>query len=451
MKIFIVGDGKVGFTIAKQLDKEGHDLTIIDNNPNVIENTMNLMDVDAIVGNGASYDTLKEAGIDEADLLIAATSADEVNIISCLMAKKMGVTNTIARIRTPEYVQSASVLKDELGLSLQVNPEKEAAREIMRAIRYSKYIHVSSFAKGRVEIATIKIREANPLIDMPIAKISRKYKANILFCMIKRGKETIIPNGDTIIKAGDKVSLTGTTRELETFLAKLVITRRHTVNEVMIVGGSRTSYYLTKRLLNLNIDVKIIEQKPERCQFLAEKFPEATIICGDGTDHELLRSENLEQMDAFIALTGNDEENVIVSLYAASKGVQRVLPKVNHISVNFLLDNLNLENIVEPKQITANQITQYVRAMQNVVGSNVESLISLDDEVEALEFRVRENCKFIKKPLKDIKFRKDIIVAYVSHHSVPKIPTGETYVSLGDTMVIITKKKGLRDINDILA
>ncbi len=452
MKIFIVGAGKVGFTLARQLDKEGHDLTVIDNKQLVIEKIMNVIDAVGVIGNGASFDTLHEAGIEEADLLVAATNADEVNVMACLMAKKMGVPNTIARIRTPEYVQSASILKDELGLSMQINPEMEAAREIRRALRFSNSIKVSSFAKGRVELAEIKVRPENPLIHMSVHKISQKFRSHVLLCAIRRDDETIIPTGDTIIQEGDKITLTGSTRALEKFFIQMGITKHHTINEVMIVGGGRIGYYLTKMLLELNIDVKLIENNPERCQKLADAFPEATIILGDGTDHEVLRSENLEQMDAFIALTDNDEENVIVSLYASSKGVEHVLPKVNHISVGFLLEQLGLENTVEPKAITANHITQYVRAMQNTVGSNVESLIKIaKDEVEVLEFRVRSNCSFLNTPIKQLNFKKNILIGYVSRNGVPSIATGDTEVHIGDTLIVISKKKGLRDINDLLA
>ena len=398
MKIIVVGDGKVGFAIAKQLNQEGHDITVVENKANVLSSTMNQLDIVGVQGNGASLDTLLEARVPSSDLLIAATSTDEVNIICCLLAKKLGARHTIARIRNPEYNNTVRLIKDELGLSMSINPEQAAAREILR------------------------------------------------------DGEVIIPNGNTVIYANDRLTLTGSTTQLERFFIKIGILSDRTVNEVMIVGGGRITYYLTSMLLELGMAVKIIELNKEKCINLVEKFPQATVIHGDGTDHELLLSESLEEMDAFIALTDNDEENVIISMFAQSHGVTHVLPKVNRVSLGFLLEKLGLENSITPKFITANQIVQYVRAMQNTVGSNVESLIKLvDDKVEALEFRVRDNCRFIDVPIKDLNIRKGIIIAYVTHKGVSKVATGDMRIQLSDTVIIISKVAGLRDINDLLS
>lgn len=451
MKIVIVGNGKVGFALARQLDQEGHDITIIDNKQRVLENTLNILDVEGILGNGANYQVLKDANVGKADVLIAVTSLDEVNILSCMLAKKLGVKNTIARIRDPEYSQSAGILREELGLSMQINPESAAAREIVRSLRYSSSIKTSSLAKGRIEVSQFKAREKNPLIGMKVMDISRKY-GSILLCSIVRDQEVIIPNGNTVIQENDKISVTGSTKSLENFFVQIGATKHRSLDEVMIVGGGRVSYYLIKMLDEIGIQVKVIEQDYEKCMKLAELFPNVTVIHGDGTEHEFLRSENLDQMDAFIALTGNDEENVIVSMYASSRGVERVIPKVNRVSVNFLLEQVGLENAVEPKVITANRIVQYVRAMQNTVGSNVESLIKIGNgNVEALEFRVRENCKFVDIPLKDIQFKDGILVGYITHKGKPKVARGDSKAAVGDTMIIISKVAGLRDINDVLA
>lgn len=452
MKIVIIGNGKVGFAIAKQLDEEGYDVTVIDNKPQVLESTMNMLDVVGIVGNGANYDVQKEAKVDQADLVIAATSSDEINIVSCLMAKKMGVGNTIARIRNPEYVKGLGMLKEDLGLSLQINPEQTAAREIVRSLSFTPSIKTSTFAKGRLEVAEIKIKEGNPLVDMPVYKASSKFKTPIQFLAIKRNEEVHIPRGETIIKLNDKVSITGSTKQLESFLSEVGVLKQRKVQEVMIVGGGKITYYLAPMLLELGMQVKIIEMKHDRCVDLAEQFPSATIICGDGTDHELLVSESLKDMDAFIALTDNDEENVISSMFADSQGVTRVLPKVNRVSLGFLLEKLGLENAITPKNITANQIVSYVRAMQNTLGSNVESLIKIvDEQVEVLEFRVRDNCKFVGIPLKDLTLKKGILVSYITHKGVSNIAVGNSSVALGDTVIIVSRLRGLRDINDVLA
>lgn len=414
---------------------------------------MNQLDIVGVQGNGASLDTLLEARVPSSDLLIAATSTDEVNIIiCCLLAKKLGARHTIARIRNPEYNNTVRLIKDELGLSMSINPEQAAAREILRAIRFSNSIKVSSFAKGRIELAEVKVTENSPLINMRVVDINRRFKTEVLFVTILRDGEVIIPNGNTVIYENDRLTLTGSTTQLERFFIKIGILSDRTVNEVMIVGGGRITYYLTSMLLELGMAVKIIELNKEKCINLVEKFPQATVIHGDGTDHELLLSESLEEMDAFIALTDNDEENVIISMFAQSHGVTHVLPKVNRVSLGFLLEKLGLENSITPKFITANQIVQYVRAMQNTVGSNVESLIKLvDDKVEALEFRVRDNCRFIDVPIKDLNIRKGIIIAYVTHKGVSKVATGDMRIQLSDTVIIISKVAGLRDINDLLS
>lgn len=451
MKIVVVGDGKVGFAIAKQLNQEGHDITVVENKVNVLSSTMNQLDIVGVQGNGASLDTLLEARVPSSDLLIAATSTDEVNIICCLLAKKLGARHTIARIRNLEYNNTVRLIKDELGLSMSINPEQAAAREILRAIRFSNSIKVSSFAKGRIELAEVKVTENSPLLNMRVVDINRRFKTEVLFVTILRDGEVIIPNGNTVIYENDRLTLTGSATQLERFFIKIGILSDRTVNEVMIVGGGRITYYLTRMLLELGMAVKIIELNKDKCINLVEKFPQATVIHGDGTDHELLLSESLEEMDAFIALTDNDEENVIISMFAQSHGVTHVLPKVNRVSLGFLLDKLGLENSITPKFITANQIVQYVRAMQNTVGSNVESLIKLvDDKVEALEFRVRDNCRFIDVPIKDLNIRKGIIIAYITHKGVSKVATGDTRIQLSDT-VIISKVAGLRDINDLLS
>ncbi|WP_348687936.1 Trk system potassium transporter TrkA [uncultured Dubosiella sp.] len=452
MNIVIIGDGKVGFALATQLDHEGHNVTVIDNKASVLEKTINSLDVVGVLGNGATPETLKEAGAQHADVVIAATSKDEINIISCLLARKLGARHTIARIRSPEYVGSLNMVKEELGLSLEINPELVAAREIRRSLRFTSSIRTQSFAKTRLEIAEIKIFENLPLAGRKVIDIANMYRQSVLFCIVEREGELLIPNGTTVIRKGDKVALTGRTKELQSFFNELRILKNDKIKDVMIVGGGRITYYLTSMLLDLGIDVTIIEKDGEKCLALVEKFPRVTIIHGDGTDHELLLSENLENMDAFIALTDNDEENVMISMFANSKGIEHVIPKVNRVELGFILEKLGLENAITPKNITADHIVSYVRAMQNSLGSNVESLVKLKDErIELLEFRVRDNCRFLNRPIKDVAFKPGILIAFVTHKGEPRIATGATRVVCGDTVVVISKRKGLSDINDVLA
>ena len=451
MKIVIIGDGKVGFAIAKQLSQEGYDLTIIENKPQVLNLTMDVLDVVGVQGNGGDYDVLKEAQVNQADLVIAVTSSDEINIISCLMAKKMGADHTIARIRNPEYVKGLRILKEDLGLSMQINPEQTAAREIVRSLSFPNSIKVNSFAKGRLELAEIRIREENSLTKKTVHQIDKSLKSKVQFVAIKRNDNVLLPTGNTVIELNDKVTLTGSTKQLKKFLSEIGIIQKRTVHEIMIIGGGKITFYLIPMLLDMGIEVKVIEIKEDRCMALVEKFPQITVIHGDGTDHVLL-SESLREMDAFIALTDIDEENVIISMFAHNHGVPRVLPKVNRVSLGFLLEKLGLENTITPKNLVTNQIIQYVRAMQNTLGSNVESLIKIvDDRVEILEFRVRDNCKFIDKQIKDLKLKDGILISYIIHKSIPKIANGNSVISLGDTVIITSHLKGLRDINDVLA
>lgn len=451
MKIVVVGGGKVGFNIAKELEKGDHDITVIDNRAHVVSNISNLLDVVCIEGNGADLNTLKEGNVGSADILIAATASDEVNIISCLLAKKLGVSNTIARIRNPEYNNSMALLKDDLGLSMTVNPERLTAREIVRSMRFSNTIKVSTLAKGRIELAEMIIDAKNPMCDRTVSQISSQYRSSILVCLIQRGDEVMIPNGNTKVLEGDHVSVIGRTQDVEQFMIQTGISEYGNFDEIMVVGGGRITYYLTHLMDQLGIRVKIIEKNEEKCRNLALTFPDATIIHGDGTDHEFLRSENLKNMDAFIALTDNDEENVIISIYASTQGVKHVMPKVNRFSMDFLYERFGLANAITPKQIAAHGVLQYVRAMQNAVGSNVESLVKISDKgVEALEFRIRENCTFIDKPLKDLRFKEGILIGYIFRGSNPEIAIGDSVLRVGDSVVVVSAVPMLRDINDVL-
>ncbi|WP_300921627.1 NAD-binding protein [uncultured Dubosiella sp.] len=329
-------------------------------------------------------------------------------------------------------MDSLNYVKEELGLSLDINPELAAAREIRRSLRFTSEIHTSSLAKARLELAEIKVFDHSPLAGKTIMEISKAYKQSVLFCLIERDDDLIIPSGNTLVRANDKLVLTGRTKQLQSFFNELKILKNDPIKEVMIIGGGRITYYLTPMLSELGIAVTIIEKDAEKCLKLVESFPYATIIHGDGTDHELLMSENLEKMDGFVALTDNDEENVMVSMFAAAKGVSHVIPKVNRVELGFIFEKLGLRNAITPKNITANHIVSYVRAMQNSLGSNVESLLKIKDErIEILEFRVRQNCRLIGRPIMEIGFKPGILIAYVTHHGEPKVADGQTKVALG--------------------
>ncbi|MFV0315199.1 MAG: Trk system potassium transporter TrkA [Anaerotignum sp.] len=450
MKIVIIGDGKVGSKIAKQLSIEGHDVTVIDNNPKAFQHTGNTMEIFTIEGNGATISVLEQAGIQNTDILIAATSADEVNMICCLLGKKLGAKNTIARVRNPEYFAQMGMIKDELGLSMAVNPERAAATEISRLLRFPSAIKIEPFALGRVEMVEIRINENSPLDGMPLYAIYKEFQVKVLICAVQREDEVFIPSGDFILKAGDKINVTASHVQIANFFRAIGIFRSG-VKSVMIVGGGRIAYYLAKELGRVNVKVKIIEKNLERCQYLCEMLPEAIIIHGDGTDKELIHEEGLDKTDAFVTLTGMDEENIIVGLYAKEKKVSKVVAKINKISFHEILDNLNIDSFISPKSIAAHNIVSYVRSMKNSMGSNnVETMHTMiNDQVEAVEFKVMEESPIVGIPLKNFKRRDGILVAAIIRDTQIIIPNGHDMIQKGDNVVVVTTKKHLSDLNEI--
>lgn len=451
MKVVIVGDGKVGGTIAKQLSGEGHDIIVIDNNTKVLNNAANTMDIISVEGNGASMTVQKRAGVPDADLLIAATSLDEVNMLACLVGRKLGVNNTIARVRNPEYYEQIRELKEELGLSIAVNPELAAAMEISRLLRFPSALKIELFARGRVELVEIKIAENSVLDGMPLWAIYKEFQVKILVCAVQRGGEVFIPGGDFILRAGDKINLTASHLEIANFFRTIGIFRTG-VRSVMIIGGGKVAYYLARELLSLHVRVKIIEMDLERCEELCERLPEAVIIHGDGTDKELLHEEGMEKTDALVCLTGMDEENIVVSLYGKAVKVSKVIAKINRISFDEILDELDIDGFISPKTIAASNIVRYVRAMQNSVGSsNVETLHKLiNDQVEALEFKVREKSPVVGIPLKNLETKDELLVATIIRGNRIIIPGGNDSIEIGDSVIIVTTNKHLMDLKDIV-
>lgn len=451
MKIIIVGCGKVGTTLADQLNNEGHDITLIDKNAAVLNAITERIDVMGVVGNGAVYNVQMEAGIQETDLLIATTNSDELNMLCCLIARKAGGCHTVARIRNPEYNAEIQYIKDEMGLSMAINPEMAAALEISRLLRFPSAIKIDTFAKGRIEILKFIIPEHSVLNNMKIREVSSRLRCNVLICAIERGEKVVIPNGESEMKVGDKISFIASTAESTNFFKHVGI-ENNSVKTVMFVGGGKITYYVSKLLSNTKIQIKIIEQNAERCNELSELLPRAMIIHGDGSDQQLLLQEGIQQTEAFASLTGFDEENIMLSLYAASQSSHtKLITKVNKIAFENIIESLNLGSVIYPKLITSDTILQYVRAMQNSMGSNVETLYKIvANRVEALEFRVTHEPSIIGVPLEKLQLKDNLLVACINRKGKIISPRGGDSIEVGDTVIIVTTVTGLNDLKDIL-
>jgi trk system potassium uptake protein TrkA len=451
MKVVIVGDGKVGYTLTEELSREGHDVVVVDSNEKTLENTVDVFDVIGVVGNGASMDVQAKAGVGEADILIAATSLDEVNMLACIVAKKLGAKHTIARIRNHDYARQLVFLKEELGLSMAVNPDRAAASDISRLLRFPEAVNVEVFSKGRVELAEFVLTEENHLDGIPLKSMYELFPAKILVCAVQRGEQVFIPNGDFVLQKEDRISVTAAMNEMDKFARLFDIQDK--IKKVLIVGGSRIAYYLSMQLQNMGITVKIIEINPQRCEVLAELLPKVLIINGDGTDIEVLQEESLEEADAFIALTDMDEENIILSMLAKVKNTRKVITKIDRISFVDLLGDLGIDSVISPKKIAADRIVGYVRAMENSADSNnVEALHRIvGGKVEAMEFHIRSESAVKDKPLRDLNLKPNLLVASIVRGTQVMIPGGESVIQAGDAVVVVTAGTPLYDIDDILA
>lgn len=451
MNIIIVGCGKVGHKLIEQLaHEEEHDITIIDSRADVVQNVVNKYDIMGVVGSGTDIDTLTEAEIEKADVMIAVAGSDELNLMICLMAKKIGNCQTIARVRKPEYIKSINLIKEELGLTMIVNPEQAAALEIARVLRFPSAIKIDTFAKGRVEILNFEVPEGSVLDNMKIMDISSKLGSSLLICGVERHDEAFIPSGNFVIHSSDLISIVAPIGEAGRFFKKIGV-RTNRVKDALIVGGGNTAYYLAKRLLKTGIDVKIIEQNQERCDELFQLLPKATITHGDGTDNKLLIEEGIEKYGSFVSLTNIDEENVLLSLYAKSKTNGKVVTKINRIEYDHVLGDLQLGTTIYPKNITAEYILRFVRAKQNSLGSGIETMhFILDGKAEALEFRIKENSPISNKKLQDLNLKENILIACINRGGKIIIPHGQDIIYPGDTVVIVTLKEGFTDISNIL-
>ena len=450
LNIIIVGDGKVGYTLAEHLSREEHNVTIVDTSEEALRKADESLDVMCIKGNGASITALREAGADTADLLIAATSMDEINMVCCLTAKRLGTRFTIARVRNVEYTVDASALKHDMGIDTLINPENATAVEIARLLRFPSAANIETFYRGRVELMSFRAREEDFFLGQPLSALSQQVRnLPILFCAAERNGEVIIPDGSFVPQAEDRIYVIGAPLGVHEFF-KLIGRYAPHIRNVFVVGGGCITYYLSAILERMNMHVKIVELSEARCRQLSEILPHSLIICGDGTDQELLESENLEDADAFVALTGRDEDNLIISLYAMQRKVAKVVAKCNRQNYTGIVRDLGLDSVISPKLFTANQILHIVRGMQNSKGSVMSTLYRIaDGGAEAAEFVVNETTRHLGTPLKDLRLKKGILVAVIVHQGRTIIPEGSSTIELGDTVIIISSNQGILDINDI--
>ncbi|MFR1517931.1 MAG: Trk system potassium transporter TrkA [Clostridia bacterium] len=452
MEIIICGCGKVGAAIAEQLARENHDITVIDSDREVLEKTVSTLDVIGICGDGASKSVLTEAGARTCDLIIAITYSDEVNLLICLIAKKLGTANTIARIRNPVYSESIPLIKDDLRLSLAINPELAAAEEISRLIRFPSAMKIDTFAKGTVELLKHKIQKDSVLQRTQIKDLSTKVHADVFICAVERGGEVSIPSGDFVLQEGDLISFIAPVREAGKFFKKIGM-QPGKIKNVLVIGGGTLTYYLARKLSEWGISVKIIEKKLDRCEELSEILPSATIIHGDGTNQSFLYEEGLDNAAAVLSLTGIDEQNILISMNVRKKVPEaKVVTKLKQSDFGDIVKDLDIGSIVRPKYITADYIIQYVRAMQHSYGSNVETLHRIvGNKVEALEFRIRENLPFLGVPLARLKLRPGILIGCINRNGKIFTPKGSDVMKQGDTVIIITTVGNeLGDLNEIL-
>ncbi|PWM36552.1 MAG: Trk system potassium transporter TrkA [Clostridiales bacterium] len=450
MRIIIVGLGKVGLALTAMLSREGHDLVVVDCDPVVLQNTQETFDVIGADGNGAALGVLREAGAEFADLIIAVTGADEINLLSCVTAKKLGCAHTIARVRNPEYVKQLSLLKEELGLSMVINPEDSAAREISHILQFPSFIKRESFAKGRVEIVGLKIRQGCTIIGKPLSELYRESKVKVLVCAVEREDEVFIPDGNFVIRAGDKIHVTAETNNLAGLIKYLGIPMQK-VRDVVLIGGSKIAFYLARRLIVAGISVKIIEKEYERCVKLSEQLPRALVINGDGCAQKLLDEEINRKADAVVALLNIDEANLVVSMYLSGLGVPIIVAKIDRTEYMDVYKNFGLESIISPKGIICNDVLQYVRALCNSAESSVITLYRLvNDQVEALEFRAAKDTRYLGVPLAKAPIRKGVLIACLKRGSTIIFPSGDDSIQLGDTVIAVTSgERTIGELNDI--
>ena len=449
MRIVIIGLGTIGKTVLRSLSGMDHTITIIDEDKDKVESLIEKYDVFGVVGNGACLDIQREAGITDCDLAIALTNSDELNVFACLVAKKNGVKNTIARVRNPDYTKQIVDMKDELGISMIVNPEKETADEIFNLINLPSVSQMEHFAKGKVLLVEIIADKGCLLVGETLISLAKKLKTKVLVCAVQRGSEVIIPSGNFMFEVGDRVHFTSDASSLRNFLAEVNLEKSPFKN-IMIVGGDKIGYYLSKELSTKKYNIKLVEGDRDRADELADLLPRVTIIHGNGTQHDLLIEEGIEAMDAFVALTSIDEENMIVSMFANKMNVTKTITQIKSDELYDMLGELGIKNNVSPKKIVADKITSYIRALANSRGSNVLTLYRLvNNQVEALEFSARTNEDFYNKPLKELKTKKNCLIACIIRDGEVIIPDGNSQIMLGDNVIVVTTHQNFDDLTDV--
>ena len=452
MNIIIAGCGSVGYALAKQLNDEGHDITLIDNSAERLQPALSNLDLQGVVGNASSFITLQEADIEHADLLIAVTDRDEVNMISCVIAKKASKCRTIARVRNPEYFRESSYLKDCMAISMLINPEYAAATEIAQLIQVPDAMDIDTFAEGKVDLMQVVITENSPLHNMKVLDFSHKFNHEILICILVHDHQVYIPNGDTVLMAGDTISIILPRKKINSFYRLSKLANIKEIKDVMLAGGGMISYYLAEMLLKTGIEVKLIEKDRDRCDFLSDALPKAMIIHSNASDHDSLLEEGLEKTDAFVSLTNLDEENIFLSLYANKMNSScKKITQVNRLALDEIISDLPIGSIISPKDITTEYILQYVRSQNNSYGSNVEALYRLmDNQVEALEFLIKEDSAVTDVPFLNLNLKKNLLICCIVRNGRIITPSGRDFIHKGDKVIVVTTHKGLQDISDIL-
>jgi len=451
LRIIIVGCGKVGRTLVEQLSQEGHDITIVDRDAQRTQTLANLYDIMGVQGNGASYSVLKEAGIENADLLIAVTQSDELNLLCCTVGRQVANCAAIARVRTPDYSKEVGYLREKLGLAMIINPEMEAAAEAARILYLPTALEIDSFAHGQADLIKFKVPEGNVLDGMNLITLGQRIAPDILICAAERDGKVIIPRGQFTIQAGDFLSFAASRAVGKKFLEDIGF-KTNRVRNAMLIGGGRAAYYLARQLINMGIQVKIIEISRERCEELSILLPKAIIINGDGTNEDLLREEGIERAEAVVALTGIDEENILLTLFARRVSEAKTITKINRITFQDVINSLDLGSVIYPKYITAEAIIRYVRAMRESMDSNIETLYHMfDHRAEAVEFRVEAHSAVTGIPLKDLQLKDSLLVCAIYRNGKVRIPNGNDSIQVGDTIMVVTTHSGFSDIRDILA
>lgn len=450
MKIVIAGIGKFGDYLTRQLAKENNEITVIDINFNGKEALINNEDINNIEGNALDVKILEEAGVQNSDLLIASMKEDSENVMCALLARKLGVKNTIARIRRPEYIDSLNMIKEPLGLSMIISPKQLTANQIAQTLSIPSAIETTSFFKGRIYVISLKLKEDSKYIGQSIKEISQKLNGNIIVCAIEREDSVVIPNGETIIQAEDKIHITGTRKDINSFLRYGNLIQDKT-RQVMIVGGSDISKYLANQLADTDMKVKIVEPNKEVALDLAESLENALVINADPSDEQTLFEEGIQETDAFVALTGIDEENIVYSMFASAQKVPKVITKINHINLSGITQMAKIDAVVSPHKIAANQVVQYVRAMEKGKSSSCESIYNFGDNIfEMIEFKVKEDFKGINKKIEELKLQEDTLIGAIQRGKNIIYPQGKDEIKLNDTVLVICRNNKVKELNDMI-